>query len=560
LNSLLKQKFVVIDVETTGLDYENDRVTEIALIKVENNKVKQEFSSLINPEKFISPYITELTGITNELVFNEPKFIDIIPKIKDYLNSDGIILGGHNVSFDKRFLNEELQRCGEEEIKIKTVCTGKIGRRLNIPIPSKSLSNLARYFRIKLTKRHRALEDAKATAEILIKFIETLSTRYSVQTTDELMKFQNQKINKIFKPAKRILELRKNVKVIPKKSGVYFFTNKHKELIYVGKALSLRDRVSSYFNNLANHDSKTKRLVRDIHNIEYQVTGSELSALILESHLIKKYKPNFNIADRRYRRFPFIRVDIQNAYPKIEKTNEVKPDGAKYYGPFSSSITVNGILEHIEKNYSLRKCRDKYLKPYKKFTPCMYYEIGQCAAPCNFSQSPKDYRKIVNKVIRYIEDSTKDSVINRLEKDMEKLAKEMKFEEAAFTRDKINDLRKVLTNLRVIDSNFTEQNYILKCESNGDKEFFLIVNGKLIKNITANGEDNRDEIMKDINHLYFHGNLFKSVYFNSFSRFKIEEMNTMKIIYNWIYNNNSDNNLLKIDDKTSKKRISEFIS
>jgi DNA polymerase III subunit epsilon len=558
MQSLSSSTISVIDVETTGLSASFNRITEIALVKISGGKIISEYSTLVNPEQFIPPYITELTGITNELVHGKPTFEQIFPEIKKKIEKDAEALGGHNVSFDYRFVNSSAERGGFEKITLPSLCTCRLARRLNLPVHSKSLDNLSRYYGIRRTRVHRALDDARATAKIFINFIDKMVKDYNLETLDEILSFQHKKIYGFVKPSAKMLELRKTTKNFPESPGVYMMRDKDDEIIYVGKSSNLKKRAGSYFYHNTSHDLKTRKLLRHVRKIEYQTTGSELSALILESRLIKQYKPDFNSAGIRYKRHPFIKIDLQNDYPKAVKAYDIKLDGARYYGPFRSSRTVNGLLETINRDNYLRTCPETKLKVSKERVPCLYHQIGQCMAPCNNTQSLKEYRQSVMNSVNWLESQTTDSAISVMEQSMNALADEMMFEEAAYVRDRISDLRRVLTNLELTTSDFKAQDFILKCPGDAENksaEIFFVLGGKLIRNVTVDHAADKQEIENDIDNIYFKGNLFGKPLYNISKKFTPEDMDTMKLILNWVYHNNSPETLYKIGDKTKAKDI-----
>lgn len=552
----------VIDVETTGLSANYNRITEIALVKISDGKIISEYSTLINPEQFIPPFITELTGITNDLVYGKPTFGEIYPEIKNKIETSAVALGGHNVSFDYRFMNSSAERHGFEKITLPSLDTCRLARRLSLPVHSKSLDNLSKFFGIKRARQHRALDDARATAKIFLNFMEKMYKEYNIETLEEILSFQHKKIYGFVKPSAKMLELRKITKDFPESPGVYMMRNKDDEIIYVGKSSNLKKRAGSYFYHNTNHDFKTKKLLRHVRKIEYKTTGSELSALIIESRLIKQHKPDFNSAGIRYKRFPFIKIDTQNDYPKAAKVYDVKLDGARYYGPFRSSRTVNALLETINRDNYLRICRETKLKVSKERVPCLYHQIGQCLAPCNFTQSPKEYNEAVNNSIKWLESQTTDSAISVMEQSMNALADDMMFEEAAYVRDRISDLRRVLTNLELTSSDFKTQDFILKCPGdteNRTKEIFFVLAGKLIRNTVISEDYDQKEIESDIENIYFRGNLFGKPLYNISKKFTPEDMDTMKLILNWIYHNNSPETLFKIGNNTKAKDILGFV-
>lgn len=562
--------FLVVDVETTGISADRDRITEIGFVNVLNGKITAELSTLINPHYFIPRFITELTGITNEMVIDKPDFEESISQIYEFINGIGenIVFCGHNVSFDYRFINSSLERAGAKKLSLQTVCTARLARRMKLGLQSKSLYSLSNHFRINVARRHRALDDARATAIILINFLEKLQKEFDYETLDELLSFQHKKIYEPKRLPSNIKRIKTKLKEIPHHAGVYFMKNKNDEIIYVGKAKNLNYRVRSYFYHNIMHTGKIRRMIREVHNVEYELTGSELSALILESRLIKKHKPKYNSATKRYSRFPFIKIDVQNAYPKVEKTYEVKLDGARYYGPFKSSFTVNSLLEKIDRSFKIRKCDDKKLVPDKNRSACMYYEIKLCNAPCNFTQSYKSYRDEINQIMNFLEAETSKGAISELEGQMTGLADEMKYEEASIIRDRINDLKRVIMNMELTASEASMKNFVVKCRDGADEnsfELFFVAGGKLIKHINIE-QENQDcygmleSISELVENIYFRGNLFGSVYLNSTGKFSKEDLDSMKIISNWICLNNSSDTLLKITPKTTADKVLHFVT
>jgi DNA polymerase-3 subunit epsilon len=565
--SIKETSFIVVDVETTGLNAIRDRITEIGMVHVRNGRIFDKFETLVNPGVFIPRYITEMTGITNDMVYNKPSFKESFPGIKKFLSEyDGnIVFVGHNASFDYKFISASIERTMKEKFELPVLCTCRLARRLNKSLRSKSLYSLSQYYRIKIRNRHRALDDAKATAKILMYFLDELENAYGIEFLNDLLSFQYKKIYETSGMPGNIKKIKVTLKNIPDRPGVYFMRSKNDELLYVGKAKNLHDRVNSYFYHNTSHTPKIRKMIRQVNKVEYETTGSELSALILESRLIKKHKPKFNTATKRYGRFPFIKLDVQNSYPVAAKTFEVKLDGARYYGPFKSSYTVESLLERIDKSFFLRKCDYKKLKPSKAMSTCMYYEFKQCKGPCNFTQSLNDYRKEVEGVMRFLESEASPGALKQLEDKMYLLADEMKYEEASSFRDRITDLKRVILNMELTTSNINLKNFIVKCrETNveGLNELFFVAGGKLLKTMVYPGKEivyEPDYVKELINNIYFNGNLFNSTLYNNYGKFEKDELDGMKIISNWIFNNNSPKTLMKINDNSSTDKILKFV-
>ncbi len=240
--------FLVCDVETTGLSPIFNRITEIALIKVQNGEITDRFCTLVNPLQYIPRHITQLTGISNEDVFNKPTFEQIAPDIISILsqNESKLIFTGHNVGFDYRFLLHSFLRIGKT-FQLKTLCTCKLARRLLKRLRSKSLINVATYYGINFQRYHRAYDDALATSKILINFLTTLSEEYEYESVEEILKFQNCRIYNNENKSPCLKRLKISLKDFPKLPGVYFMKAGNGETIYIGKAKNLRERLSSYF-------------------------------------------------------------------------------------------------------------------------------------------------------------------------------------------------------------------------------------------------------------------------------------------------------------------------
>ena len=563
--SVFDTTFVVCDVETTGLSALQNRIIEISLIKIYNGEFVGKYATLINPQQHIPREITQLTGITNEDVFNKPTFEHVANEIVSFVSGEdygyGTVFVGHNVNFDYKFLQESFYRLPQSiDFNIKTLCTCKLARRLLRRIKSKSLPNVAAHLGISQRKKHRAYDDSYTTVKILLHFLELLQNEYDISTTEELLKFQNTKIYSENRKSPALKRLNINLKDIPKLPGVYFMKSRSGEVIYIGKAKNLKERVSSYFHYNSEFPAKVRKLVANIHNLEYETTNSELSALILESKLIKKYKPRFNSAIKRFRYHPFLKIDVQNDYPKVEKVYEIENDGANYYGPFSSGMTVNKLLKDINDKFRLRMCEDKYLKARKDHSTCMYLDIGKCDAPCNYTMSKKAYREEVKKVNDYITSYDEHSAHNIYKSLMEKLAEQEEFEKAASVRDRLQDIEKVLSYQKVITSAINNKKIIIKCDSDSYRELFFIHNGKLLDTYVIKKENEFDQgnIFEELNdmseYLFFSLNKYMK---HKYTRVELDEI---KVISNWLALNRDRNRVLELKDSDTKEDVLQFIN
>lgn len=246
------------------------------------------------------------------------------------------------------------------------------------------------------------------------------------------------------------------VKEIPHSSGVYLMKNSRGVIIYVGKAKDLKKRVSSYF--LKNRDLKTQMLVSHIDDIEFIITSNEYEALILENNLIKKWNPKYNISLKDGKTFPVIRITHED-YPRVFRTRRVVKDGSLYFGPYADVRKLDTYLELIDRLFPLRKCKGTLRRRY---SPCLYYHIGRCKAPCTGAISKEDYQLAVDKVRAFLSGKT-DELVRTLKADMQKAAEEMAYEQAAEVRDTLIAIESVQTQQKVQDFSSNQRAYAACC-------------------------------------------------------------------------------------------------
>ena len=177
-------------------------------------------------------------------------------------------------------------------------------------------------------------------------------------------------------------ELQNKIDGLPDEPGVYLMKNREGTVIYVGKAVNLKNRVRQYFGALAGKQAKVAAMVRHIDTFEYIMTDSEMEALILECNLIKEYQPYYNILLRDDKHFPYVRIDVKEDFPRIEIVRRVQPDGAKYFGPYLAAHSVREVMDAVYKLFPLRSCKKDLSRPRKNQRPCLNYQMGRCSAPC----------------------------------------------------------------------------------------------------------------------------------------------------------------------------------
>src|SRR5436190_9305712 len=215
---------------------------------------------------------------------------------------------------------------------------------------------------------------------------------------------------------------------LPSKPGCYLYRNVEGTIIYVGKAINLKNRVRSYFHADASHDSKTRRLVRDIIDIEWIVVGSELEALILEMNLIKKHRPKYNIRLKDDKRYPYIKVHWADPFPKVTVTRQMLEDGSRYFGPYTSAWAVYQTLDVLRRIFPYLTC-DRIITG-KDERACLYYDIKLCIAPCIGAASQAQYRQMISDLMDFLNGHS-EPIITRLQNEMANASQEMRFEKAA---------------------------------------------------------------------------------------------------------------------------------
>ncbi|MCB2209758.1 excinuclease ABC subunit UvrC [bacterium] len=287
---------------------------------------------------------------------------------------------------------------------------------------------------------------------------------------------------------------------LPDKPGCYLMKNKRGQIIYVGKAINLRNRVRSYFHSTAQQHPKTRQLVRDIADIEWIVVGSELEALILEMTLIKRHKPRYNVRLKDDKRYPYIKVHWQNPFPKVTVTRQMKDDGARYFGPYTSVWAVHQTLDLLRKIFPYLTCNRDITGNDKR--ACLYYDIKLCTAPCIGAINKADYRQVIDDLCKFLEGRT-GPVIKRLNDAMAQAAEKLEYEKAAAIRDQLLAIDKVVERQKVVSSEQTDSDVIALARADGEAcvQVFFIRSGKLIGReyfvLEGTEEENEEEILSE---------------------------------------------------------------
>ena len=267
---------------------------------------------------------------------------------------------------------------------------------------------------------------------------------------------------------------------LPTKPGCYLMKNVNGKIIYIGKAVNLKNRVRSYFHADSSHDNKTRRLVREITDIEWIIVGSELEALILEMNLIKKHRPKYNVRLKDDKRYPYIKVHWGEAFPKVTVTRQMVDDGSRYFGPYTSAWAVYQTLDVLRKIFPYLTC-DREITGMDK-RACLYFDIKLCTAPCIGASTQAEYRQMISDLMDFLSGQS-EGIVKRLEQEMQKASEEMRFEKAAAVRDQLKATHNIIERQRIVfASDYLDSDVLAMARSDGEAcvQVFFIRGGKLI--------------------------------------------------------------------------------
>ncbi len=273
--------------------------------------------------------------------------------------------------------------------------------------------------------------------------------------------------------------LRQQAESAPERPGCYLFRDARGDVLYVGKAVNLRNRLRSYFHASARRQAKVRRLLERATHLEWIVVGSELEALILEMNLIKRYRPRYNIQFRDDKRYPYIKIHWQDPFPKVTVTRRVEKDGARYYGPYPSAWAVHQTLDVLRRIFPYLTCNRTITGRDPR--ACLYYDIGLCAGPCIGAISQEDYRRLIEDLAQVLEGRI-EPVVARLEQEMREAAERWDFELAARRRDQIRALKQLATRQRVVSDQYLDSDVIALARGKDEAvvQVFFIRGGKLL--------------------------------------------------------------------------------
>ncbi|HLP65123.1 exonuclease domain-containing protein [Flavobacterium sp.] len=382
--------YAILDIETTGGQFNEEGITEIAIYKFDGREVVDQFISLVNPEKEIQPFVVKLTGINNAMLRSAPKFYEVAKRIIEI--TQDCILVAHNTSFDYRILRTEFTRLGYDFIR-PTLCTVELSKKLIPGMDSYSLGKLVRALGIPVTDRHRASGDAIATVK-LFKLLLSKDVEKEI-----LISSIKAEIKSGLTP--KLLDI---VESLPNKTGIYYIHNEKGNLIYIGKSKNIKKRVNQHFTGKTN---KCKKIQLEVFAVTYEETGSELIALLKESEEIKINKPIYNRAQRKSI-FQWALYEVLNEEGYLSLQLQKADGRKKEITAFTSIQEGKNALFRITEKYNL--CQ-KINGLYESKNSCFQYKIKECNGACIQKESPDEYNQRVEDFINEMSFDNNNMVI-----------------------------------------------------------------------------------------------------------------------------------------------------
>ena len=355
-----------------------------------------------------------------------------------------------------------------------------------------------------------------------------------------------------------MFDIQEELKKLPQQPGVYIMHDAKDAIIYIGKAVSLRNRVRQYFRPSHNEGLKKEQMVKQIERFEYIITDSELEALILECNLIKEYRPKYNTMLRDDKTYPYIRVTLGEAFPRVLFSRQMKKDKSRYFGPYTSAGAVKDTIELIDKLYCLRTCSRSLPRDAGKDRPCLNYHIHQCMAPCQGVVSQEEYRKNVDRAIKFLNGNFQP-VVKELEEQMQAASEDMNFEKAIEYRELLKAVKQIAQKQKITNSDGEDKDIIAMASDGEDAvvQVFFIRDGKLIGrdhfHINIGSEDTRSQILATFLKQFYAGTPFipRELMIQ-------EDIEESQVIAEWLTKKRGQKVYIRAPKKGSKEKLVEL--
>lgn len=515
-------RFTVVDLETTGGRAGPGTIIEIGAYRMHGRRILDFFQTLVRPHGPIPRFITGLTSITNEMVREAPPIEDVLPAFRDFLGDS--VLVAHNAAFDYSFLDFEFRRIFGIGLENPVLCTLKMARRFLPSLKRKRLDALAEHFGLSTEGRHRGLGDARMAAELLSIFID-IASRMGLGRLDRLIDDHQRGA------AGRRIERHvaaEEIAAIAQAPGVYLMYNERGDLLYVGKARRLRERLASYFNSSVS--AKTADLVSHVWRIETRQTRSSLEAALLEAKLIRELKPPYNRMLKAAAPAYFIRLDLMDEFPRIVVSTRLSARrGVMQTGPFIGRTGIERSVRALSRMLGLRTCAGK-LAPDESFSPCIYGQMGHCAAPCNLGIDEDGYAERVRRAVAFLRGRS-GPLMGELARARDDAARAMRFEEAARLHRELEALAALSSRASRLSQVVTENNLVIVTGAGRDRAAHIVLSGRLAASRELRSLEDAREVSRFVA--------------ENFERYRArpvtrEELEPMQIVARWLRERHPD--------------------
>ncbi len=424
--------FCVLDLETTGGSPRDSAITEIGAVKYRGGQLLGTFQTLVDPGLPIPPFITILTGITEAMVVKAPDIATALPAFLEFIGDSVIV--GHNVRFDVSFLDAAAVEHGYPKLGNDTVDTAALGRRLvRDEVRNLRLQSLAAHFRSPVTPNHRALEDARATAHVLHGLLERAGS-LGVTNLDDLLQLPKARGSAHYSKIALTNHL-------PRRPGVYLFRDRHGNPIYVGKATNLRARVRQYF--YGDQRRIIGNLMRELDTVDHIVCPTPLEAEVTELRLIHAHRPRYNRRSRPPKTSHWVKL-TDEAFPRLSVVRTLRTGALAYLGPFRSKSAADLVVAALWEATMIRRCATR---PGSRSGCCAPAQIGVAYCPCDGTLDIATYRRVVDHVVEGI-NAHPSILLDPLAARMGQLSSELRYEEAAWARDRHDALARAIETAR----------------------------------------------------------------------------------------------------------------
>jgi DNA polymerase III subunit epsilon len=468
--ALDEAEFTVVDLETTGGRPGPGAIIEIGAWRMVGRRLTESFQTLVRPQGLIPRFVIGLTSITNEMVLEAPPIEQVLPAFRDFIGDR--VMVAHNAAFDYSFLDFEFRRIFGLGLGNPVLCTLRMSRRFVPSLKRRRLDLLAEHFGLSIEGRHRGLGDARMAAEILSIFLD-IAMKMGVTRLDRLLDDHQRGA------AGRRLERHvpvEEIAALPTAPGVYIMRNQRRDILYVGKARSLKNRVSSYFNSTVS--AKTADLISHVYKIETRVTRSSLEAALDEARLIRELKPAYNRMLKSAAPAYFVKLDMMDDFPRLAVGQKMSAKrGVMHLGPFVGRKNLESAVYALSRIVGLRTCVGT-LKPDENFSPCIYGQIGHCTAPCNLSIGEEGYGDRVRQALGFLRGRT-GPILGALVRARDQAAAALRYEEAGRIRRDLSALTTLARRASRLSQVVTENNLVIVTGTGVDRAAHVVLGGRL---------------------------------------------------------------------------------